>query len=171
MKKNVASRLLLLTCLIGSGAFANSLASSVDARPPYQMDFTGGMILDNGTALPGIEAKLTARLNTNLPLYAGGEFGFFLLSTTNNSAAVLPILGTIYTPFEVAQRVSLRMGISAGPVLATGGGYATARFAFLFDPTVLIAVADSVAFNAQVRFGVIGSDFVAIPEVGLTFSL
>ncbi len=150
---------------------ANTLSDSFHTTPNTPLDLNAGIIVGGLSALPGIDATVAFRLHTDFPLYVGGQLGFFMLTATNTSGVEIPILGTLYTPMEISRRASLRMGVSTGPVIAAGNGVSSAQFAALLDPALLFAIGDGLALNVQARFGVIGSTFVVLPQVGVSLPI
>lgn len=170
MTKFTFLRLLLLALLIIQCQAARAdITSAAFPESPYQLDLNGGVMTGGASALPGLDAQVSARLGASVPLYLGAEVGMFFAAGNPSSATLIPILGTLYTSFAVSQGVGLRLGASVGPVLATGGGTSGTALAVLFDPTLLFALGSQLLVNVQARFGVIGANFVAIPQLGLTF--
>ena len=181
MNKNVCYRVkaLLIAFTLTTGI---ALASGIprDGRTsegsvfrsgsPMIMDIDGGVML-GGNALPGVDVQFTSRLNTSARLYAGVEVGFFFSSGTGSTAAIIPILASLSTEFDLSTTVHPMLGISLGPTLSTGGGFSTARFTALFNPGVRFEIGGSTELNAQVRFGAVGSVFVVLPQLGVSFAI
>lgn len=141
------------------------------ARSPYIMDVNAGILTGGGSALPGVDVQVRGRLNTEAPLYIGGEIGTFIYSNDFSSGVVVPILGSFSTDFATDTIVHPTLGVSAGPALASGSNYSTARFALLFNPGVHIHIDPTMDLSVLARLGVIGSTFVALPQVGIMFAI
>lgn len=140
-------------------------------RSPYMMDVNAGILSGGGAALPGINAQVRGRLNTDAPLYLGGELGMFIYSNDFSSGVVLPIMGSFSTEFLTNTDVHPTLGVSVGPVISSGSSYTTARLAMLFNPGVHIHLDSTMDLNILARLGVIGSPFVALPQIGILFAI
>lgn len=162
--------LFMLSVQGANAAIGRSETSVLQPGHPTLLGMKAGMIVGGGDALPGVEAQVVGRLNTDIPLYAGAEFGVYFYHSTGNSAAVMPIMGTVFTVFSASSTVHPTIGMSAGPALTTGAGFDTARFMLLFDPGVNLALG-GMDLVAQMRFGVLGSTFIAAPQLGLSIPI
>lgn len=151
-------------------ATTKSETSVLHREAPTLLAVKTGFIVGDGEALPGVNAQVVGRLNTEFPFYGGAEMGMFIYSETGASAAVIPVLGTIFTEFEASRTIHPTLGVSAGPAFSTGAGLSAARFSLLFDPGIHFALGGADLL-AQVRFGVLGSTFVALPQLGFAFSI
>jgi len=160
---------ILLFPRVGIAAVATT-DSIFSNSAPILMDVGAGVLVGGGDALPGLDVRVKARLDSATPLYLGAETGVFIFSGAG-SGAIIPLLGTFSTQFSLTNRVHPVIGISAGPALATGGGYSTARFAFLLDPGFIVDLQKNMALNVLVRFGAVGSSFVVLPQAGLLFAI
>lgn len=163
-KAFVAAALVLTS---SAHALTASSEEPIFRTAPILMDVNAGVLVGGGDALPGMNASVKARLNTDVPLYLGAETGLFFFS----GGAVIPILGTLSTEFTASRDIHPVVGVSVGPSLATGGGYSTARFTLLFNPGIYVDLSRNMALNVLARFGVIGSTFVALPQLGLIFAI
>jgi len=154
-------------------ALTASSEEPIFRNAPILMDINAGLLVGGGDAMPGIDAAVRGRLNSDvdLPLFLGAETGLFFFSSAGTSGAVVPILATLSTEFGATRNVHPVVGISAGPTLATGGGFSTARFTLLVNPGIYVDLNRSMALNLLVRLGVMGSTFVALPQVGLIFAI
>lgn len=162
---------VLLVPRTGIAATTGSSESVFANNAPVVMDLGAGILVGGGDALPGLDVRIKARLNTATPLYLGAEAGTFIFSGPGSAGAIIPLLGTFSTQFDLTNRIHPVAGISAGPALATGGGYSSARFAVLLDPGFIVDLQRNMALTALVRFGAIGSTFVVLPQVGLLFAI
>jgi hypothetical protein len=124
----------------------------------------------SGNGLPGVNVGLSTRVSDKSPLYLGAELGFFMAMGTP-SYDVLPLLGGLYYQFEPTAVVHPLLGVMAGPVITTGGGYSALRLGALVRPGVNFELGKSVVINAEPRFGVVGSTFVFVPEIGAIFAM
>lgn len=156
--------------LLAAPATTHTTSTNV-VLAPYYLDANAGVLVGGGDGLPGVDVRLNGRLNTEVPLYFGGEVGLFFFSNYAASGAVIPILGNLTTVFNSNRRIRPLLGASVGPVISTGSGYSTARFALLINPGVNFDLSREFSMNVLARFGVIGSTFVALPEVGLSFAI
>ena len=97
--------------------------------------------------------------------------GFFFFSGTGSTGVVIPILASLSTEFDASNTVHPMIGISIGPTLSTGGGFSTARFTVLVNPGMRFDLGSATELNAQVRFGAVGSAFVVLPQLGISFAI
>ena len=174
MKTSSRSPLMfvLFTLVAFSPAFGAELRETAGGPDTANtvVNLNGAILVSDGTAAPGVNVGINTRISEEAPLYAGAELGTFL-ATGNNSYAVLPFMGDIYYQFQPVAVVHPLVGIMAGPVLSTGGGFSTARLGLIFRPGLNFELGKRAALNVEPRFGVIGSEFVFIPQVGAVFAL
>lgn len=137
---------------------------------PTVMNVDAAIITGEGSALPGINIGAAARISDRAPLYLGAELGVFV-ATESPSYALFPLLGQLYYQFEPAAFVHPLLGVMAGPILSTGGGVAAAQFGVLFRPGLNFELGDRAVLNLEPRFGVFGSSFVFIPQIGAVFAI
>lgn len=165
--KLIFSLLSLGILLIG---LSTKAAPALNTTAPYVMDAGVGIMVGGGSALPGVNVAIVKNV-ASTPVYAGINLGVFLDASSPSSAAIIPILGTVLTEIRASEGVFPRLGVSAGPTLATGGGYSTARFALLLDPAIRFDLGSRVDLIAQASFGVIGGAFLAIPRLGIVLPI
>jgi hypothetical protein len=138
---------------------------------PAVLDLGAGMVMASRLPMPGVNIQIAARLNTSVRLYAGGELGLFIYPMFGASNVFIPILGTVFSEVDISDKVHPTMGISTGPTLSLGGEYSYAQFAFLLNPGVRISLKQNMDLNLLARFGMIGSQFVVIPQLGASFEI
>lgn len=171
----IKSKIIWSFILFGGiqGAFAAQTLRETAAGPDTAetvVNVDAAIITGEGAALPGVNLGVATRISNEAPLYLGGEFGAYI-STGYSSYALFPFLASMYYQFEPHAVVHPLVGMMAGPVLATGGGVSTARFALMFRPGVNIELGKRAVLNLEPRFGVLGSDFVFAPQMGAVFAL
>lgn len=160
----------LFVAQMGLSAVSTSHTSVMQPGYPTLLGLKAGMMVGDGDALPGIEAQIVGKLNTEVPLYAGAETGLYFYSGAGESAVVFPILGTIYTQFTANASIHPTLGMSAGPAITTGAGFNTARFMLLFNPGINFALG-GMDLALLARFGVLGSSFIVAPQMGLVLPI
>lgn len=172
MKNLILKRLVgfaFLTAVIP--AWGATMTDSIYSNAPFIMDVSGGVIIGGGDALPGVDMQVVGNLKTEFPLYLGGEIGTFITTGRYSTAVVIPILAKIYTAVRLSPRSHFRIGNSIGPVIASTGGYSGSGLAVLVDPAIVVGLNGKANLVAQARFGFMGGEFVALPQVGVTFVL
>lgn len=175
MKNNLRSlQTLLMFGVVGiSSAFgANTLHETAGGPDTAEtvLNTGGALMISDGTALPGATVGINTRIVDDAPLYAGAELGTFL-ATGSNTYALFPLMGDLYYQFQPVAVVHPLVGVMAGPVLSTGGGISTARLGLIFRPGINFELGRRAALNVEPRFGVIGSEFVFLPQVGAVFGI
>ena len=137
---------------------------------PITLDLAAGVAVFNGTSMPGFNVGLYTRLIKTTPVYFGLETSAFF-DTVGTQSALVPVLAGTYVEFEISNKVKSTLGLLAGPTFANNSvsGNFTA-FSLLFRPGVNFSLAQNVGLDLQARFGVIGSSFVCIPQLGTAIS-
>jgi len=163
---------LALGILISASAIGRNLTTTFTApsTAPTVLNLDGGMMIGGGDALPGAEIGISSRISDDMPLYLGAEFGAFLRGESP-SYAVFPLMPTIYAQFQVSPRVRPILGVIAGPVISTGGGFSSVRFGFFGRPGINFDLGRTASLKIETRFGVIGSTVIFLPEVGAVFAI
>ncbi len=150
---------------------ATSAGTTEALVSPYYVDADAGILVGGGDGLPGFNVRLNGKINTETPLFLGGEVGLFFFSNYYSSGVVVPILANLTTVFSATRQIRPQIGVSAGPVISTGDGYSTARFGLFLNPGATFDLSRDISMNVLARFGIIGSNFVALPELGLSFAI
>lgn len=163
------SVVLLVFSMSANAVTTRTQDSVIRYGSPTQLALKAGILAGAGDALPGMEVQIATRLNTDAVLYGGVESGLYFYSGVE-SAAVIPILGTLFTRFTANPNIHPTLGVSAGPALTTGAGFSTARFMLLFNPGIEFDLGGA-ELAALARFGVLGSTFIAAPQLGIIFPI
>jgi hypothetical protein len=125
--------------------------------------------VSSGDKLPGVDIGIAARLGSS-PVYLGADLGI-LDHGSDPTYVVAPILGSLYYQLAAQGPLHPLLGLMAGPVFTTGGGFDAARLGLLVRPGVNLALGNIAAVNLELRFGLIGSSFAFLPQLGATFAL
>lgn len=167
----VCTALGMLSIAPSANAAHNHSESTYHANPTTPLDLGAGFILSQGSTYPGLDVQLATRISSELPVYAGGEFGLFFNSGPGYTNTVVPILGTIFAKFHASRRVHPMFGVSAGPSIASGFGRTNVSFGLLMNPGVRFSLGRTTELVTQVRLGVLDAAFVVLPQVALSFPI
>jgi hypothetical protein len=136
---------------------------------PLIMDLDAGLLLATGTTAPGVDVHVAKRLNTDMPLFLGGELGLFL-QTSGSTSLLIPVLATFGTEFDVSPTFHPTLGLGTGVTFGTATGSGV-QFTFLVTPGARFDINSSNELNVGVRLGSMGGTFIVIPQVGLSFGV
>ena len=167
---NRYSRFALVLSIISATGFG-AIYERVNGpdTAPAVINIDGAIAIFDNTALPGVDIGIAGRI-ASAPLYLGGDLSL-LFHAADPSFVIMPILGTLYYQFEPYGAVHPLLGVLAGPVISTGGGFSTVRMGVLMRPGMNIEIGRTAALNIEPRFGVLGDAFVFAPQVGATFAM
>ncbi len=162
--------LVFFVCAEGMTASTLRETSRGPDTAPTVANIHAGIISGDGIAEAGIDLGIASRISDTAPLYLGANLGIFV-ATESPSYALIPLMLNLYYQFEPEAVIHPLLGVMAGPVLATGGGFSTVRLGVLFRPGVNIELGKAAVLSLEPRFGVLGSRFVFIPQVGAIFPI
>jgi hypothetical protein len=138
---------------------------------PVTMDIATGIAVMNGVSMPGLNFGLYTRLIKQTPVYFGIETSAFF-DTVGQTGALVPVLAGTYVEFELSPKVKPTLGVLTGPAFVVNSTAPSnhTTYALLLRPGMDFVLAKNVGLNLQSRFGVIGSSFVVIPQLGTAIS-
>lgn len=151
----------------GASEQYETAASPSEAATVLNLDAILGV--SSGAKLPGVDIGIAARLGSS-PVYLGADLGI-LDHGSDPTYVVAPLLGSLYYQLEARGPLHPLLGLMAGPVFTTGGGFDTTRLGLLVRPGINLALGNIAAINLEPRFGLIGSSFSFLPQLGATFAL
>lgn len=154
--------------LFGAASSIKETSGGPDTAP-LVMNVAGGILASGGSAFPGMVIGINARLAQQGPFYLGGELGAFL-ATGSPAYAMFPLLASGYFQFELSSGVHPSLGAMIGPVFSTASAN-SAQLEVLFRPGVNFELGRRFVINLEPRFGVMGSSFIFVPQLGVIFAL
>ncbi len=177
---------ILILCL-GMGAFAQDYKPLPVIKAPEEPGYSGddhnarfsvgpSFGLLEGVAGVGASTSLVFRLKANLALYVGLESGFYHWSSGGVSISSIPILPTLYYRVRISgSNVTPYFGASVGISVTIGslafyGSASEIDFMGLARPGIEFELDRQTSFYVEPKLGIIGSTFVFLPNVGVTFS-
>jgi hypothetical protein len=137
---------------------------------PTVMNLDGALLASEGDSAAGATIGIAQRLNAATPLYIGAELGLFL-TTGYSTYTIAPLLGQAYYQLELKSVIHPLIGFMAGPVISSGGTDSTLQLGAFFRPGINFELGKSAVLNLESRLGVIGSNFVLMPQVGVIFPI
>ena len=120
---------------------------------------------------PGFHFGIHTQLVEEIGLLAGVDFNAFFVSNQQASAVVLGTLPTVFFEWHATDSIHPLLGIEIGPVFGVGDAAKALELAFLLKTGVNVDVTPLLAFNLELRMGVVGSLPSVIPHLGATFAL
>jgi hypothetical protein len=159
--------LLLSGSVWGASQQQETATSPSEAATVMNIDVILGV--SSGAQLPGVDVGIAARMGSR-PIYFGANFGI-LDHGSDPTYLLVPLLGSVYYQLEGQGNLHPLLGLMAGPVFTTGGGFDAVRLGLLIRPGINLALGNIAAINFEPRFGLIGSSFAFLPQLGATFAL
>jgi hypothetical protein len=172
MKKIALAAIAFFSLGISAPVFSAALVETTGGPDTARtvFDVHGGILTGGGVTAPGFDLGIAGRILDNAPLYLGAQFGAFI-SASSPSFVEIPLLAELYYQFTPSSGIHPLLGAMVGPILSTGGGLSTAQFGFLLRPGFNFELGHAAVLSLEAPFGVIGSDFVVIPQIGAIFRL
>ncbi len=161
---------LLAATTAGFGA-SNTIRETTGGpdTAPLVLNVAAGLLTSGASASPGMVVGINSRITHRGPIYLGGEFGAYVV-TRSPAYAMFPLLASGYVQFELSSGVHPLLGAMIGPVFSTSGG-SSAQLEILFRPGLNFELGRNFVLNMEPRFGVMGSSFIFVPQLGVILAI
>jgi len=178
MKKNFFGLLIILQTISvlnptisyakGRWVWSESEEKVTVTRPPSLTIIAApSLLVGDSAALPGFNGQLGFQVVPHIPLNLTADMGLYFYTGGYGFAVVVPILFGMDYHFQIPQsKIKPFFGVNLGPVIAPRVG-----FGMLFRPGLNVSLTKTMDFNFEPRFGVIGSSFAFVLQLGLRFLL
>lgn len=137
------------------------------AGTPTSIVVAPSMLVADGGVAPGVLAQFSTAVVPGTPLFFTAELAPYFYSTYfDTKFAIATLLGMDYRFTLPHAKVRPLFGVNFGPVFGR-----RVTFGMLFRPGVDFPIRRDIELNFEMRFGVVASSFVFLPQFGVRFVL
>lgn len=170
---------ILLSALVAPQAFAKGWSwfgssqekatkpSVTRSATPTSIVVAPSLLVADGGVAPGVMGQFSTPVVPGTPLFFTAELAPYFYSTYfDTHFAIATLLGMDYRFALPRTKIRPLFGVNFGPVFGR-----RVTFAMLFRPGVDFPISRDIELNFEMRFGVIASAFVFLPQFGVRFVL